>query len=117
MSILTVVPYYRVIHDDEDDRRDHSYDREFEFGLRWRRPVEDFDDALGVPQLALMIQGRMTLDQLRHGAEISRRRLDWALAYLDDAIRYYDRLQAEPYPGRNAEAAHDLCVLRELVTP
>lgn len=117
MSILTPVPYYRILRDDEDDRRDHSYDREFELALRWR-PADGFVDG---PQdadvLRLMAQGRSVLGRLRSGDDVSRRHLDYALTYLADSISYYDKVAWEPYPGRNAEAAHDLCVLRELVTP
>ena len=115
MSILTTVPYFAIPHDDEG-RVDRSYRHEFELALRWH-PVDDFDDPLGESALAEMTQARSVLARLNQGDEVSRRHLDVALSYLADAITYYDRMNWEPYPGRNAEAAADLRALLALVTP
>jgi hypothetical protein len=116
VSILTTVPYYRVIRDDEDDRRQHSYDREFENALRWH-PGSDFDDDFCPIDVSAINVGQSVLRRLRQGDEVARRHLDHAISYLTDAITYYDKVKWEPYPGRNAEAAADLRALLGLVTP
>ena len=114
--MLTTVPYY-CIDREEDGRTSREYDRLFTLAVRWYPEIEIPEGMVSAvsrkrgeePQHA----GLTALNTLRMGNPISRHQLDCALNWLDQATDYYEAGPAEPYPGRNEEAARNLRDLRE----
>jgi len=117
---LEQITYYRIAHDEDGPtHRSSIVQRPFTNALRWMPDTPIPEDRISATSRkrgeAPVDAGAVALHALSNGNEISQRQFDNALAYLRDAIAFYESDPwdgHEPYEGRNEEAATDL---RELL--
>jgi len=108
--MLTTVTYY-VVERDEDERYNHWFDHLVTKANAWWPQPYSLD-------AEVFDKGRSALKSLAKGEAVSPERMAYAIAYLKDAIAFYENApfgSVEPFPGRDQLAINDLrAVLEEI---